>query len=349
MTLADIPELYREGFVIADPLQESEVGVVCVLDMEIPGDCYMQLLSKINMNATEKAADLLSHYIALEIDGFRQGVYAVPENQAEPINLKTFSKKSVLKAVVHHLIHEATKTNKRNCTANEIIKNINCLRILSIRYSKPLPPLNWCFLHEFIHQDFEMKNFCIKIASKQQIISGTAKRLVDNFLLNVDCSCEDDILLGYEILVDLLQTGTTEVLRTFLQTTLNIAFGLLSNEKHYKNSLLCKLLALIKETDTLVSKSEIIFEDNFLILSSVLEEFLDKVAVDSTEFFDFLNAICSMPPKFIYELTSSKETSSNKLRKNIIIRCKALTMYKKVENSLNWINTLLDSIFDCKR
>ena len=190
MTLNEIPEIYREGFTIADPMQQLEEGIVCVLDLEVPGDCLMQLLSKINMNAVEEAADLLSHHISLEIDGFRQGVYTVPENQAEPINYKMLPKRSVLKAVTHHLIHEATTTNKRSYTAASETITINCLRILSKRYSKPLPPLNWCFLHEFIHQDFEMKNFCVKIAAKQTVISGTAKRLVDNFLLNVDCSCE---------------------------------------------------------------------------------------------------------------------------------------------------------------
>ena len=189
MTLDQIPELYRDGFALPVPQQQGEEDIVCILDLEVPGECFMQLLSKINMSSTEDAADLLSHHISIEVDEFRQGVYSVPENQAEPMNYKVLPKKSILKAVVHHLIHEAT-TTKQKTYANSEFVTINCLKILSKQYSKPLPPLNWCFLHEFVHQDLAMKSLCVKIAGRQMIISGTAKRLVDNFLVNVDVDNE---------------------------------------------------------------------------------------------------------------------------------------------------------------
>ena len=156
-------------------------------------------------------------------------------------------------------------------------------------------------------------------------------------------------MLGYEILGDLLINGSTDVLRTFLVATFNFAFKLLLREKFNESALLYKILVSIKLTDSFSLEKDMKLEENFLILSGLLEEYLDQVTVDSEMFSVYLNAICSLPPKFIFGLTASKETSSAKLRKNITIRCKALTMYKKVENILSWINPLLISAFKSKR
>lgn len=61
---------------------------------------------------------------------------------------------------------------------------IECLRIFSKEYSKPLPPLDWCFLQELLH-DPRIKDYCVDIASHQAILSGTARRLIENYIVAV--------------------------------------------------------------------------------------------------------------------------------------------------------------------
>lgn len=67
---------------------------------------------------------------------------------------------------------------------------LQCLRILSQQYSKPLPPMDWCFLQELVYVA-EARSHCITLASHQVQLSGTARRLVENYiaaLTNMTCN-----------------------------------------------------------------------------------------------------------------------------------------------------------------
>lgn len=59
---------------------------------------------------------------------------------------------------------------------------LECLRIFSQEYSKPLPPFTWSFLQELVHEP-EARDYCITIACHQVILSGTARRFIENFLV----------------------------------------------------------------------------------------------------------------------------------------------------------------------
>lgn len=65
---------------------------------------------------------------------------------------------------------------------------IECLRILGQTYPKPLPPLNWCFLHDLFHKDELIKNRCINLACKQILLSGSALRFVENYVTTFEPS-----------------------------------------------------------------------------------------------------------------------------------------------------------------
>lgn len=75
------------------------------------------------------------------------------------------------------------KANKWKHSIHDLLY-IECLKIFSKEYSKPLPPLDWCFLQELLH-DSRLKDYCIDIASHQAILSGTARRLVENYIVAV--------------------------------------------------------------------------------------------------------------------------------------------------------------------
>lgn len=59
---------------------------------------------------------------------------------------------------------------------------LECLRVFSEEYSKPLPPLTWNFLQELVHEP-EARHFCVSIACHQVMLSGSARRFIENFVV----------------------------------------------------------------------------------------------------------------------------------------------------------------------
>jgi hypothetical protein len=75
-----------------------------------------------------------------------------------------------------------TQSTRPACNESDIII-VEALRVLAMAYPKPIPPLDWCFLHEYFHRDLQMRKYCVIIAAKQIVCSGTAKRLIENYLM----------------------------------------------------------------------------------------------------------------------------------------------------------------------
>lgn len=235
LTLDMIPDLYREGI----SLPEAPPGMeVSILDLEVPGDCYVQLLTKIDKTALRAAGELVGAFIAQEISDYRSGHYIVKEGQLEPNNYKNLPKQSVVKALTNFVFQQATTKKKEKIVNDSIL--IEALRVLSKKYSRPLPPLNWTFLHEMMHRDTEIKAQCMALAAKQSIISGTAKRLIENVLVNINDD-PDDNEAALDVLVDLCNGISNDVLKMFFEkavTQENINEKLkilLENEKSVTN------------------------------------------------------------------------------------------------------------------
>lgn len=181
MDLANLPSVFRENLTLPPSMAKTPIDAakdpVDVLTY-IPGECWIQMLQKINQDALEDADDLIGHYISKEIADFRGGVYALPEGRPEPNDLKALPPRSVLRAISTYVIHESKKAKLQHEATVE-----HCLCILSRKYSKPIPPLNWCFLHDLFHRSFNMKKYSLYIAINQSIFSGTAKRFIENYLI----------------------------------------------------------------------------------------------------------------------------------------------------------------------
>ncbi|CAG9799476.1 unnamed protein product [Chironomus riparius] len=304
LTLDMIPDTYRENI----SLPEAPTGMeVSMLDLEVPGECYVQLLSKINPHCLHSVGDLISHFIRQEISEYRSGHYLVKEGHAEPINYKTLPKQSIVKALTHFVIQQAM-TKKVDKLVDETIL-IEALNILSQKYSRPLPPLNWTFLHELVHKGKAIRAKCMAVASKQAIISGTAKRLIENFLINIDESSHEDIEIALDILVDLCNGVSNEILKLFLDKIFTChsdkldeeILKLLSHEKHVTN------------------------REN---LTMIISTFINRVTSPS-------NNIVRLIPSNI--LNAIPIMSENKIK----YRCEILKENVNVENSVAWLNELL--------
>lgn len=312
MTLDTIPDAYREGIELPTAPAGMEVSV---LDLEVPGECFVQLLTKINPSGLQAAGALLAYYLGCEIAEFRSGHYLVKEGQPEPMNYKNLPKQSILKALTAFVIQQAT-TKKAEKLVEEAIL-VESLSILAQRYSRPLPPLNWCFLHDMLHKSEKIKVQCLKIAAKQSVISGTAKRLIENFLVNFDGNSEDDARTALESLVDLCNGISPDVMKSFSEFLF---------KTHSGNKRL-----LIKEhvVKCLAREKEITNREN---LSTIISTFISNIPATA-------EVIRLIPPKVLDTITYQLD-----LQEKIWFRCEILKSPASVENPVAWINELLSDL-----
>ncbi|XP_070501071.1 uncharacterized protein [Chironomus tepperi] len=305
LTLDMIPDTYRENI----PLPEAPAGMeVSILDLEVPGECYVQLLSKVNPYCLQSAGDLISHFMRQEITEYRSGHYLVKEGQAEPINYKNLPKQSIVKAMTHFVIQQAT-TKKAEKLVDETIL-VEALNILSQKYSRPLPPLNWTFLHELIHKGKAIRAKCIAVASKQAVISGTAKRLIENFLINIDeSSHHEDIEIALDLLVDLCNGASNEILKLFFDKVFTC----------YSEKLDEKILMLLSHEKCVTNREN---------LTMIISMFINRTTSPS-------NNIIRLIPSNI--LNAIPLITTRKIR----YRCEILKENVDIENSVAWLNELI--------
>lgn len=145
------------------------------------------MLQNINHDALEAAGNMLIEWIKVEITNYRSGVYNVPDGKTEPNNYNYLQPKSVVRGIGNAVVHTAMGLAKIPLS-NKIL--VECLRILGEKYSKALPPLNWCFLHDLFHKDDEVRRMCVNVACKQIMLSGSALRFVENYITTFEPSVE---------------------------------------------------------------------------------------------------------------------------------------------------------------
>jgi hypothetical protein len=307
-TLDLIPENYRENIALPQAAPGMEVSI---LDLEVPGECYVQLLTKVDAAAREAAGELLSHFIRQEISEYRSGNYIVKEGQSEPTNYKSFPKQSIVKALVHFLVQQATTTQEQKLV-DELI-TAEALRVLAQNYSRPLPPLNWSFLHELIRKGStpQIKQKCIAVAAKQAVISGTAKRLIDNFLININEKCEeDDVEIALGLLADLCNGASSDILKLFYERVCTCSHAIQDEN----------IINLLRREKDVTNREN---------LAMIVSAFINRNASETST--SIIEAIPSNILNVIH-LTSAKK---------IRYRCEILKENCLVENPVSWLNELI--------
>lgn len=244
MTLKQIPDIYRENIILPSEYAKTPIDAsrnpIDVLPY-IPGECWLQLIQKINQSAIDDAIELVSHFIYNEIYEYRSGVYMLPEGRPEPLNLQQLNRKSPLRAIISYLINQSSSSKKkRNDNKTEIFnyddKNnsnnnciINCLKCISKKFPKPIPPLNWFFLIEFLNESDEHTILCLRIATNQLLQSGSAKNLVENYLLELKTLdiCSPDIILNLiKLLPDFSNAIETMKLKKFAEDIITYSYNM---------------------------------------------------------------------------------------------------------------------------
>uniref|UniRef100_A0A182SNR2 Focadhesin C-terminal domain-containing protein n=1 Tax=Anopheles maculatus TaxID=74869 RepID=A0A182SNR2_9DIPT len=305
----------------------------------VPPECWIQLLQYTNHAAIEAAGDLLGHYITHEIKNYRGGIYQTPAGRPEPSNLKYLPRASILSTIVNYLILQSTKFTKSETTAELVL--VEMLRIVAKPYPKPIPPLNWCFLHEYFHHCFEMRDACLQIAIKQMPFSGTAKRLVENYL-NELCETimlEEDLVKIYSSIADITEAVQTDVYKQFVHLSLQYLAERAEDKQFPDSTPFIQTIALIGGALQREKKYE--NEDNFYLLCATLENFFMRFDLGSEVFKKYIEVLVHLPEQHFIELLKPSTWNTGgmnveKLEKTIYLQF-AFHQYNPAAKSLQFL------------
>ncbi|XP_017775487.1 PREDICTED: uncharacterized protein LOC108561883 [Nicrophorus vespilloides] len=311
-----IPEMYLgEGIVV------SAVGTV-------PGNTWIQVLLRGNRTGLKSATDMVSCLIAKELKGYRKGVYEVSEGHGEPTSMNV-SRNSITAAVANYVRINNSKWSRG--TDKDVY--LECLRILGKKYAKPLPPMDWNFLQELIHVPVARK-YAVNILSRQVALSGTARRLLENYL--VALAEKSDMTLDecngiYENLKSLCNSIQPITLKPFIAASLQLAI-------HENN------LDLIIDSLKAAFTDRDVSETNKNVIGEVLVYISENLDFESEMFDKMLGVLCVLPIELIDDLSCPKQYSC--LTTRIVDRCLKIRLSAALVSDNPF--TFLDNFIDCR-
>uniref|UniRef100_A0A1B0GJP2 DUF3730 domain-containing protein n=2 Tax=Lutzomyia longipalpis TaxID=7200 RepID=A0A1B0GJP2_LUTLO len=194
VTLKEIPEQLRENLKLAKLAKlEHDVDPMETLTY-IPGECWLQLLMKVNNASKGFAGDLIAAQIRMEIQEYHEISYNMPDGRKEPRDLSYLPPKSILQPIIQFVHQQAAIPNPKESNNFNLI---HCMRILSQKFPKPIPPVNWSCLYEVFIRTRGIRQYCVPVAISQSAISQTAKQFLCNYLENFKPSftnnnCDED-------------------------------------------------------------------------------------------------------------------------------------------------------------
>ncbi|EFA06297.1 hypothetical protein TcasGA2_TC009164 [Tribolium castaneum] len=296
----------------------------------IPGTCWVNFLKNCNHAKLQIAADFLIKMVSLEISQYLKFVYQV-KGTREPVDYSYLPVSSVVRGLSSHI--KANVLKWKTDLYREVY--VECLRIFSQEYSKPLPPLDWCFLQELFHEP-QAKYFCISIAAHQVVLSGTARRFIVNYIEAMDLTNEPDVLHVYSNLQYLANSVQPFTLRPFLETTITTSVDLFKNGDEKQ---LNEILIYVKNT----LRNKEIQEANKIVIAQIISDILAETSITSKLCQVLLDCVVHFPMKCINDLTSPKtvkEMRNEWFKKAVKIRSSLAVITQ--ESPLNLLNELIE-------
>ncbi|KAF5291371.1 hypothetical protein FQA39_LY03522 [Lamprigera yunnana] len=290
------------------------------------GKSWICLLLNTKGPHLDAVGNLLIKYASNEIASYRKSTYVVPEGSREPLNFNYLPEISIIRELGNYL-----KAQIQNWQTLSKCVYLQCLRVLSQKYSKSLPPVDWCFLQELIHIS-EAHCYCIAIASHQVQFSGTARRLMENYIeaMTEINKKDEEIIIIYEQLQYLCNSIQPVTLRPFIERTLRHAL-----EQTEANSLFKTLLSCLRK----IFVDDKVHEASKASLSQVVVN-ITQLTINDLAFDEILACIIKLPQRSIEQLISpnpKKTLSSSQLRLAVKIRC-AIALDT---NTLLWMDEFL--------
>ncbi|XP_044265602.1 uncharacterized protein LOC123011943 [Tribolium madens] len=315
---------------IPEDFLDEELSVLRKSGGAIPGTCWVVFLKSCPRAKLHIVGDFLIKLVSIEISQYLKFVYQV-KGAREPVDYSYLPVNSVVRGLSSYVKAKVLKWK------TDIYKEVylECLRVLSEEYSKPLPPLDWCFLQELFHEK-ETKYFCISIAAHQVVLSGTARRFIVNYIEAMDLTKENDVLHIYTHLQHLANSVQPFTLRPFLEKTITTSVDLFEkgNEKQ-----LNEILIHLKNT----LRNREIQEANKIVIAQIISDIFAETPITSKLFQVLLDCVVHFPMKCINDLSSPKmvkEIRSEWFKKAIKIRTSLALITQ--EAPLNLLNDLIE-------
>lgn len=210
------------------------------------------------------------------------------EGRPEPKEFQHLHARSPLRAMVKFLCEQSN--NK-----TEPATAIKCLECVAKKYSRPIPPLNWFFLIEYInqgskfggcsaHDRFKMKKNALMIAGNQIAHSGSAKTLIENYLQSFDASSKEleEIQMALELVSNICDGVSPQILVTFIRDTLCFVHGLSASSKFEEN---CQFEIALKTIVAGVFDRKCSVPENIDIITDEISKFNYILSSDSKVHF----------------------------------------------------------------
>lgn len=278
-TLKQIPDIYRQKITLPNEFAKTPIDAqrdpVDVLTY-VPGECWLEFLENINQSAADAAADLISHYIGNDITGYRSGIYMVSEGKSEPSAYVQLHKRSPLRAIVNFLVQSKPDVKR---AADVVI--VNCLRCISQKYPKPMPPLNWFFLLEFMsNYGSDAKRYCLHIAANQINQSGSSKNIIENYMRHFDMQqCDEQEIKDILVLMPQLATSVSPAIYvSFMEMIFDYSYRL-SESIDFEDG--CLFENVLKFIVDMSMENDLRIGENAKGFSLTVEKYLDMINIDS--------------------------------------------------------------------
>ncbi|KAJ8977316.1 hypothetical protein NQ317_009334 [Molorchus minor] len=318
---AQMPEKYLDENVVQERMR-SGIGV----PQTVPGNTWIKFLQE--NNASAAASNFIIKMISIEVKNYLKYVYQV-KGSKEPLNYGYLPTHSIVRG-----LGDFVRTQWKKIIHDAVY--IECLKILSKEYSKPLPPLDWCFLQELIHEP-RLKGYCIDIACHQAILSGTARRLAENYIVAVtENPQENEITIVMKNLKHLANSIQPMILKPFFEKSIEFAV-IKYNEVHED-----RLLKEISQCFIEVLSNKDIQEINKTTIAQMLNDYVSVTDIRCKLFEIFLQTAAALPEKCIKEISHLKDNvSAERLEKVRKIRTAAAIHTNT--SPLIWLNEVIEA------
>ncbi|XP_053593592.1 focadhesin [Microplitis demolitor] len=349
-----LPEVFMKDLVSYKRAQEGENKEEEVEEKEdkaeqaltyIPSTCWITMLETIYEPALSLAGDLIIKFITDELYGFKTGIYMWA--MGEPINFKYLPEKSPVRAVGEYL--RRYSPDNLNPQTKKIL--MECLRIFSYKYPKPLPPIKWELFSKAINVSPESFTLGISLACHQAAVSPSAKEFVSKYLTEMTAKFANnsDITITSEEfkqcwhlcthLDDICRGVTSGVLGPFLDVTFNCIIDKAAVGDETAVKMFDELMGFYSKALT----DDLVHFDNKTLITEILEKLFDKIDVDSKIFEAYTRALLGMTAEKIERITLPSvwdAISNDKLKKAIKIRA-GLVLKRDNEIPLSWMNEII--------
>lgn len=328
LTLAEVPAKLKKG--VKKPV-DAEGKELPEKDIPVPPVVFLNLMEQVYKECIDSVADIMSNYIEAEIKEFRGGIYLLPDGRPEPKDLKNLPEKSLLRFVGQHLM-----TQSRQQTNDDYVI-CGLLRSITPPFTRPIPPLDWSFLHEFFHNGLTIKHHCLRILGNQIGTSGSARNMVENYISDFKAENfqEEDIAVLYEKLPELSDYLVPAAFAQFLRYS--VAYASSANSSHL---LLEHILTSFQPALSRDCKST----DNFDVICNCVEQLLQSFDLND-ELFEKVRVLTrSLPLKSLDRIiTAGIQGNTSSLYKKALTLITEVCIAKgKFDNPLSWLTDAVE-------